>query len=45
MTTGVVSYSGTHKVRTTRSASGAVIVTEAGQAVEGGAGTQAQQVN
>ncbi len=39
-----VSYTGTHRVRSVQSPTGTVIVSEAGQAVEGSAGSQKQQV-
>lgn len=43
--TGVLAYTGTHRVKSTQSPTGTVIVTEAGATVEGSAGSQKQQVN
>lgn len=40
-----VSYTGTHRVRSTVTSGGTVIITEAGASVEGSAGSQKQQVN
>lgn len=42
--TGVLEYTGTHRVRAAKAPDGTVIVTEAGQSVEGSAGSQKQQV-